>query len=437
MEDGTIQDATRAGNQTHTSRVRKFSPALCLHRSITLLTLYLFFHKDDVHKALASGALVLIARSSNWEPSQSEDGDFVFVKLPDQFESIDEHERPGIHEVETEYSCIEGNTALPHGYHWVFAPERVTKTVIDCELENTDKIVLGRYQSWAKPIISLVQLFNSAVTLYNAHGDQISRFGVAAYGLSVSPSPYMIMSAANLIAVAFVGEYPVLYALTTSITEEVKSRDRRQLRTSFGFLKQDVVEMEMRAREGCNAVKSTSLNMSLTASKMRTEDDGQGGKTLIVSVGDIQKRFKLHPDDPELETSPRHYHLGICSITNRPLVELDSESSPLRHALDYTPILFMIILAIVVVIIYWSMTGFSTAASTPAEQIWAVGWQVSGTISCILFSAYATRNGYRLFYLLRKKYLPVATLMILAVLPIGGYVQLIRMYMEDHGNAYQ
>ena len=69
---------------------------------------------------------------------------------------------------------------------------------------------------------SLTQLAFACVTLYRARGDQIDRFGYAAFGLTVIP--YAIMSFVNFIANILVPEYSALYMVHSDIMDEAEAR---------------------------------------------------------------------------------------------------------------------------------------------------------------------------------------------------------------------
>jgi len=74
--------------------------------------------------------------------------------------------------------------------------------------EETKTIISSSYNA-PKIIIALVQTVSACVTLYQTRGDQIRRYGYAAYGLTVLP--YAMMSVVNLIGSLVMPDYPTLY----------------------------------------------------------------------------------------------------------------------------------------------------------------------------------------------------------------------------------
>ncbi|RYP64374.1 hypothetical protein DL771_008768 [Monosporascus sp. 5C6A] len=63
------------------------------------------------------------------------------------------------------------------------------------------------------------------ITIYRARGDQISRYGYGAFGLSVVP--YVFMSLVNIIASLFSPEFPTMYLVHTPDMERAKDQGGR------------------------------------------------------------------------------------------------------------------------------------------------------------------------------------------------------------------
>ena len=71
-------------------------------------------------------------------------------------------------------------------------------------------------------VVSIAQVIFSSITIYRARGDQIEKYGYAAYGLSVYP--YALMSVANLIKLGVCGRYPYAYVLRTATLVEAEGK---------------------------------------------------------------------------------------------------------------------------------------------------------------------------------------------------------------------
>jgi hypothetical protein len=64
-----------------------FFPFAGLGRAIGLLIGHRLYGEDELGKAIAMGAVVVVGRSKNWQPRSRErgEGDLVYVQLPDGF----------------------------------------------------------------------------------------------------------------------------------------------------------------------------------------------------------------------------------------------------------------------------------------------------------------------------------------------------------------
>lgn len=71
-------------------------------------------------------------------------------------------------------------------------------------------------------LISIFQLVYASFTLYRTRGDQLSRYGYAAFGLTVTP--YLVMSFVNLLGSLLTPSYPCVYLMRTSVMEEAERR---------------------------------------------------------------------------------------------------------------------------------------------------------------------------------------------------------------------
>ena len=71
-----------------------------------------------------------------------------------------------------------------------------------------------------KALIAIFQFIYASVTLYKTKGDQVERYGFAAFGLTVIP--YLIMTLVNLIGNVITPEYPKAYLMHSTIMDEAK-----------------------------------------------------------------------------------------------------------------------------------------------------------------------------------------------------------------------
>lgn len=133
---------------------------------------------------------------------------------------------------------IHGLCRLPEGYDLVVVPENATfvndepeekketswtRRVlrwIQHKLSNPvipqsqERFTLTSSYSFVKIIVSIVQLLYAISTLYEVRGDQIARYGYAAFGLTVAP--YAWMSLVNLVGNLMCPQYDAMYVVVTS-----------------------------------------------------------------------------------------------------------------------------------------------------------------------------------------------------------------------------
>jgi hypothetical protein len=89
---------------------------------------------------------------------------------------------------------------------------------------NDEKTVISCSWNIPKAIISLLQVFFAASTLYRARGDQLNRYGLAAFSLTVLP--YIVMSIVNLLGNLVTPDYPTLFLVRSpEMTEAEQSYD--------------------------------------------------------------------------------------------------------------------------------------------------------------------------------------------------------------------
>ena len=103
--------------------------------------------------------------------------------------------------------AIHGFFDMPEDYYLVVLPR-------DAKFEPLPagkKIKLCSNYNVVKVLIALAQVVYAITTLYRTKGDQITRFGYAAFGLTVIP--YLFMSIMNLIGNLMRPDYPTMYLI--------------------------------------------------------------------------------------------------------------------------------------------------------------------------------------------------------------------------------
>jgi hypothetical protein len=75
--------------------------------------------------------------------------------------------------------------------------------------------------SMSKGIVAVFQTVYASFTVYQTRGNQIERFGYAAFGLTVTP--YLVMSLINLLSNILTPDFPSLYLVRNHIMDEIES----------------------------------------------------------------------------------------------------------------------------------------------------------------------------------------------------------------------
>jgi hypothetical protein len=115
---------------------------------------------------------------------------------------------------------VHGVCELPEGYEIsILPPNAIVSANVDGE--SRDYHISASY-NFAQITISLLQLAASSITLYKARGDQLNRYGYAAFGLTVLP--YIIMSVVNLVGNLICPNYDSVYLISSPELEEARGR---------------------------------------------------------------------------------------------------------------------------------------------------------------------------------------------------------------------
>lgn len=116
---------------------------------------------------------------------------------------------------------VHGRCSLPEGYALAIIPPDANL----CYCDSPDKTSIDISSSYSVPraLVSIYQLIFASLTLYRTRGDQLDRYGYAAFGLTVTP--YLIMSFVNLVGSFLTPTYSHVYLVQTSIMEEARLRN--------------------------------------------------------------------------------------------------------------------------------------------------------------------------------------------------------------------
>ena len=230
---------------------------------------------------------------------------------------------------------------------------------------------MGGSTEVASAVIAIAQVIFSSITIYRTRGDQIERYGYAAYGLSVYP--YALMSLANLVKLAVCGRYPFLYVLRTAtlveLEVELEEAKKNVLRTAT------LVELEEAEKACKGAVGNLEVNRGKSNEVVNDSKHGpevNGGKSGEV-VNDPQ-RGELMADlsEPPSWVSPFPMFRPLGDYRNR------------RRIVPIIGSLIFVIAAVSHPVFVQLVSGFNRGQSTRAQRAWMLGWLITNGVSALV-----------------------------------------------------
>ena len=228
---------------------------------------------------------------------------------------------------------------------------------------------MGRSTEVASAAIAIAQVIFSSITIYRTRGDQIEKYGYAAYGLSVYP--YALMSLANLIKLAICGRYPFLYVLRTATLVEAEKKGRvfegavGNLGVNHG--KSDEVVNDSQHDPEVNRGKSDEvINDSQHDSEVNREKSGE-------VVNDSQ-----HDELIAAFSEPPYWFLSLPSF--RPLGDYRGR----KWIVPVIGSLIFVIAAVSHPVFVQLVSGFNRGQSTRAQRAWMLGWLITNGVSALV-----------------------------------------------------
>ncbi|KDQ57090.1 hypothetical protein JAAARDRAFT_283642 [Jaapia argillacea MUCL 33604] len=441
-------------------------PFAGLGKSMGLVFRHFTSESGDLEKASARAALLVVCRSEQWEPSTQPEE--IYVKLPDNFHQASDGSSLPTAQIQVQSSNattivdhrnlkIHGGIVLPPGYKVAIPNSDILRQYFPFRSAINKSIVLSRSQSYVKMALSVAQLVYSIITIYRTRGNQLERFGYAAFGLSVFP--YAFMSLANFICIGVVGEYTHLYMLRTAVMREAKLRggvflgaigsikgeDRNGEDGSLadGEKGGDLAvsdegndEKMVKARKSWAEFSRATISMEIAGPS--AGDHSLLEKVLVIKVGSTTRNFRYlpTPKDSESGAPATEYIFRISQNSNQNTIPPGGYISTNDTGLGgfiVSLILCIIPLAFILpYIVIYKLSGFHKGGSTVSERFWMMAWVSSGQV-VFLFFAFIVVDFPSLAISTADPYLVVGVSLVsllFAIPPIGGFVMVGKMLME-------
>ncbi len=118
---------------------------------------------------------------------------------------------------------VYGICQLPEGYALSIVPPEAQVDEHQCNGKVPCNIELSSSYNLPKVLTAIFQTLYASATLYRVRGDQIQRYGYAAFGLTVAP--YLVMSIINLASTVLTPDYSSMYLIGSEAMDEAGRRE--------------------------------------------------------------------------------------------------------------------------------------------------------------------------------------------------------------------
>ncbi|TFY68105.1 hypothetical protein EVJ58_g1200 [Rhodofomes roseus] len=434
-----------------------FLPFFALSRTLILLAQQVRSDGDGVLAALLHGALLVVVRAPDWQPSTRDE--VVYTRLPTKFAQQDDTpygaslpEATIVLDAEGEEHAYQPTTADDHLLHGIASPppgytlatpvrKGYAEFLIKKHINDTKRLKVHYRPGFIVTLLSLAQMVIGTVSLYVSQTTQIPRWGYAAYGLSVTP--YVIMSIMNLLCGVFVDSYTCAQLLRTPILEE--SVRRGHTNTEYDGTIGTVKEEYLPQNWGTEPRRSRG---DYVAVRMRTEDrkKSDGSKDsetiLVVTLDGKSREYRLvcagsgcEAAGAEGTAKPVEFAVSAFSHDGPPPKDTVRRLEAITPR-ERTTIISLFLLAMILPhVVVYALTGYRPNHSTVAQRAWMMAW-----LAADQFSACSTLGCWILW---KKKHNVIpdgvqrAWYAGLMVAGMGGFVTLAQMYLQDQGYQFQ
>ena len=300
---------------------------------------------------------------------------------------IDTHKRPIHADTKNGSTSLHGSHDLPEGYRFAFVTPNAVFEIPEPIPGHTQVEHISSSRSVPKSLIAIFQAIYATITLYQTRGDQLERFGYAAFGLTVTP--YLIMSVVNFAAQIATPDYQSLFLITSEVSDEAERRGG-SFTGAVGRL-HPAPDGGLSAGRGDIGVFENELPLSSSESPVRCR--------IMRRSQDSEWQIQaLELSDEDFEPSRSCLYVPSCTATRswtwtdslkgwagaddeRLGGNKDGFSDP--HALGVsaiTSLLSIFVFDFVILLVIGLSTRFQARDSTYAQRAWILSWLVTGSL---------------------------------------------------------
>ncbi|KLU90454.1 hypothetical protein MAPG_10308 [Magnaporthiopsis poae ATCC 64411] len=234
-------------------------------------------------------------------------------------------------------------------------------------------VSLSSSYNFIKAIISIVQLGLTISTLYRARGDQLDRYGYAAFGLTVSP--YAWMSLVNMFGNLMCPQYDSVFVVGSDGLDHLERRlaagdeDRRRFGVTGLVGRLDrVSDQRLQALRRERRAFNRAFNRHFGLDRAF---DVAGTREFYIVTAYQLKRWLASMGWLDADRAPPRLEMDILTVDQGPKLMLLAA---------YTWA------AVVPVVLVGALSLFQPGRSTVSERVWTMMWLVFGVLGVIVES---------------------------------------------------
>ena len=329
------------------------------------------------------------------------------------------------------------------------------------QVNKSPTIKLSSNLNIPKALIAIFQFIYASVTLYKTKGDQIERYGFAAFGLTVIP--YLIMTLVNLVGNVITPEYPKAYLVHSAIMDEAKQCSGARFEGIVGTIKSPTDPLDA-LLEGSEDSPEGAAKSHVTLDQI-TKCTTNRSFTAVLEKDNVGRMLLLRGDNCPAEEVVFDTGDKIHTFegTNLPTIDIAAgpdyvakRTNQGPKALDWGAFFVGCLAFLIVGIMTHFKPGGSTLFQRESTMMWiasGIGWRLAyqflfqtntedGLLSILDRLAAESFQGnialklfYPVIYLIDQFMKPIATLLAI-VPPIGGLVVVAQM-LREYGTCIQ
>ena len=281
---------------------------------------------------------------------------------------------PSIHTLALEGRKVHGICRLPHGF--ALAPVGITATVAELDdVRNREEsqtitqpktaVEVSSSYDLAKGLVAVFQTLYASATLYRARGNQIERYGYAAFGLTVAP--YLVMSIVNLVSTILTPNYPTTFMVESEILREAARRDGARFNGVVGMLEND-----QSVRKGTDMVFKIDEQGRCSVQQQRSTSSSTAHGNAATGFEDA---LEVSRQRWLIDFDPTDNDLIVKRIV---LVPASHHYSPPHFAEGSLTVFLRLLVGLISLAINGVLTRFKGGNSTHAQRVWTMTWLAFG-----------------------------------------------------------